>query len=127
MLIKSLMMFNVFKHSRLNRTKTDKTVHLSSILLILAEITAAFEPHYTTTILDGETDDQELYNKKTNIEQFHLFTQEDPKHFCKIYFDKKRKDSQLQPPLNQVVERWAAIDDEERRRISANTKLYKTL
>ena len=53
--------------------------------------------------------------KKIHIENFHLFTPEDPRHFYKIYFDKKRKDGELQPSLNQVVERWAAIDDVERR------------
>lgn len=117
--------------SRLNRTKNGKNrTFILDFVNSVAEITDAFEPHFTTTILDGETDDQELYTKKIHIENFHLFTPEDPRHFCKIYFDKKRKDGELQPSLNQVVERWAAIDDVERReefrkQIQSYIRLYE--
>jgi len=75
----------------------------------------SFQPYYSSTRLDGETDPNKLYDIETQIKGFNLFTQYEVDEWCKIFFQQRETDEKLQPILNQVVEKWESISDEEQK------------
>jgi len=102
--------------SRLNRTKSgkDKTFILDFVNE-LTDIVESFQPYYTTTILEGETDPDQLYEFQTHINSFNLFTPVDVDEFCKIFYQENRDDGLLQPILNQTVDHFNQIEDEKKK------------
>jgi type I restriction enzyme R subunit len=117
--------------SRLNRTRSGKErTFILDFVNSVDEVLDSFNPYFESTVLDGETNDQQLYNKKIAIEEFHLYEpMREPKDFCKLYFATTRQDSSLQPPLNKVLANWKQLEDEEREEfrklIQSYIKLYE--
>jgi type I restriction enzyme R subunit len=116
--------------SRLNRTKSgkDKTFILDFVNELI-DIVESFQPYYTTTVLEGETDPDQLYEFQNDINSFNLFTPVDVDEFCKIFYEVNRDDGRLQPILNQTVDHFNQIEDDKKKEefkshIKAFMKLY---
>jgi type I restriction enzyme R subunit len=102
--------------SRLNRTTSGKT---HTFVLDFAnepdEIRDSFQRFYQSTILDGETDPNTLYDTKQDIYGYNLYTHEDVNRFCEIFYNPNRDEGELHPILDTVVDRFKQIGEEEER------------
>ncbi len=116
--------------SRLNRTTKGKTnTFVLDFVNSAEDIEEAFAPYYGETTLEGTTDPNRLYQLHSEIEEFHLYSDEERDTFCEIFLDPKRSDAEFIPILDSVVERWSRIEDEEvreefRSKASSFCRLY---
>ena len=102
--------------SRLNRTTSGKTQTFTlDFVNEPDEIRESFQRFYQSTILDGETDPNRLYDTQREIYDFHLYTHEDVNRFCEVFYDPNRDEGNLHPILDQIVDRFKSIEDEESR------------
>ena len=102
--------------SRLNRTMSGKTQTFTLDFVNEPDvISESFQRFYQSTILDGETDPNRLYDTQREIYEFHLYTHMDVNRFCEVFYDLNRDEGNLHPILDQIVERFKSIDDEETR------------
>ena len=83
--------------SRLNRIYPGKK---ETMVLDFANdagaIQKSFEPYYDKTMLERPTDPNVLYDKQTELEEFHFYTEDEVKKFAGIYFDPKGTQDRLQ-------------------------------
>jgi type I restriction enzyme R subunit len=99
--------------SRLNRVTLGKdTTFILDFANEPAEIQNSFQRFFSYTILENESDPNLLYDTKSEIEQLHLYTREDLNRFCEIFFDLNRKDGELHPYLDLVVDKYLKIEDQ---------------
>ncbi|MDB9728340.1 hypothetical protein OAA68_00615, partial [Candidatus Pelagibacter ubique] len=119
--------------SRLNRTMSGKA---STFILDFANdpesIRYSFQKFYQEVGLEEETDPNKLYNIQTSINEFKIFSKEQVEQFCSIFFDKDREEGNLHPVLDEVVDNWNALDDDEQReefrlKVASYTRLYSYL
>ena len=119
--------------SRLNRTMTGKA---STFVLDFANdpqsVRYSFQKFYQEVGLEEETDPNKLYDIQTSINEFKIFTSEQVDKFCAIFFDKDREEGNLHPVLDEVVDNWNILDDNEQRedfrlKVSSYTRLYSYL
>jgi type I restriction enzyme R subunit len=100
--------------SRLNRTHPEKK---GTIVLDFAneaaEIQAAFEPYYETTLLSEATDPNLLYEMENRLAAFPVYTDADIAAFAKVYFDPKATQDRLYAVLSPLVERFRGLSNEE--------------
>jgi type I restriction enzyme R subunit len=111
--------------SRLNRTMMSKTETI--VLDFVNEskyISISFQPYYQTTILEGETDPNKLYDMKNELEQFNLYAKSDVEEFAKIFFNEKATKELLQPILDRVIENWNNRVENEREDFRGRLKSY---
>jgi len=101
--------------SRLNRTlpPEKKGTMVLDFANEAAEIKAAFEPYYETTLLAEATDPNLLYEIQTRLAAFPVYTPADVDRFAKVYFDPKATQDQLYAVLALVVERFREVSEEE--------------
>ena len=100
--------------SRLNRTTSGKTqTFVLDFINEPKDIRESFQRFYQSTILEGETDPNSLYDNQSEIYNFHLYTHEDVNRFCKVFYDPNRDEGSLNHLLDSVVDRFKSIDDEE--------------
>ena len=103
--------------SRLNRTHPDKR---NTLVLDFAneadEIKAAFDPYYEATLLSEETDPNLLYQTQTRLSDYPVYAKADIDGFAEIYFSQKGTQSQLYAVLEPSVERFCALNEDERDR-----------
>lgn len=116
--------------SRLNRTTSGKT-HTFTLDFVNEpeEIRESFQRFYQSTILEGETDPNRLYDTQREIYDFHLYTHEDVNRFCEVFYDPNRDEGNLHPILDQVVDKFKSIEDDEvreefRSQIQSYIRLY---
>jgi type I restriction enzyme R subunit len=101
--------------SRLNRTMRGKSETIVLDFVNEAEnIQKAFQPYYQTTLLESATDPNKLYDYKTELEQFHVYTDDDVREFAEIFFNSKEPQEKLQPILDRVVLQWKNRPEDER-------------
>ena len=102
--------------SRLNRTTSgkDKTFVLDFVNSV-EDVNESFQRFYKSTILEGETDPNTLYDTQREIYDFHLYTHEDVNRFCEIFFDRNRDEGSLHPILDKVVDQFKKIEDKDQR------------
>jgi type I restriction enzyme R subunit len=116
--------------SRLNRTTSGKTqTFVLDFVNEPEEIRESFQRFYQSTILEGETDPNRLYDIQREIYNFHLYTNEDVNRFCEVFFDPRRDEGSLHPMLDRVVDNFNRIDDEEiredfRSKIQSYIRMY---
>ena len=104
--------------SRLNRTTSGKTqTFVLDFVNEPDDIRESFQRFYQSTILEGETDPNRLYDLQSEIYDFHLYTNEDVNRFCEVFYDPNRDEGNLHPILDQVVDKFNSIDDEELREV----------
>jgi type I restriction enzyme R subunit len=100
--------------SRLNRTCSGKTsTFVLDFVNEVDDVKESFQRFYKSTILEGETDPNSLYDIKRVIEDYHLYTPEDLNRFCKVFFDPSRDEGELHPILDDVVFRFKKIEEKE--------------
>ena len=77
-----------------------------------------YKNHFRTFIkqlfLSEDTDPNLVYDILDKIRNYHLFTPQEIEDWNNIFFSKNRDDSQLQPTLNVVLDRWSELSDEDR-------------
>lgn len=116
--------------SRLNRTTSGKTqTFVLDFVNEPEEIRESFQRFYQSTILEGETDPNRLYDIQREIYNFHLYTNEDINRFCEVFYDPKRDEGNLHPILDRVVDNFKRIEDEEiredfRSKIQSYIRMY---
>ena len=101
--------------SRLNRkTKGKKSTFVLDFVNKVETIQESFQNFYQTTILSEDTDPNLVYDILDKVRNYHLFTPQEIDDWNNIFFKEKRDDSQLQPTLNVVLDRWSELSQEER-------------
>ena len=101
--------------SRLNRkTKGKKSTFVLDFVNKVETIQESFQNFYQTTILSEDTDPNLVYDILDKVRNYHLFTPHEIDDWNNIFFKEKRDDSQLQPTLNVVLDRWSELSQEER-------------
>ncbi|WP_440907533.1 type I restriction endonuclease subunit R [Candidatus Pelagibacter sp.] len=119
--------------SRLNRTMSGKA---STFVLDFANdpeaVRFSFQKFYQEVGLEEETDPNTLYNIQTSIDEFKIFSGEQVDMFCSIFFDKDREEGNLHPVLDEVVDNWNELDDDEQRedfrlKVASYIRLYSYL
>jgi len=116
--------------SRLNRTTSGKTqAFVLDFVNEPEEIRESFQRFYQSTILEGETDPNRLYDIQREIYNFHLYTNEDVNRFCEVFFDLRRDEGNLHPMLDRVVDNFVRIEDNEiredfRSKIQSYIRMY---
>jgi type I restriction enzyme, R subunit len=115
--------------SRLNRTlKPEKK---GTVVLDFAndsaEIKAAFEPYYETTLLSESTDPNLLYEVQSRLAAFPVYTEADVDAFAKVYFDAKATQDRLYAVLAPIVERYHSLAADEQHDFRAHLTDYVRL
>ena len=111
--------------SRLNRVATGKTDTLVLDFVNEPEqVQEAFQGYYQTTTLAEETDPNRLYDLQNQLEGFELYEEETIEEFCSIFYESSRPDELLQSVLDGVVERWLALEMNEREEFRSTTQSY---
>ena len=100
--------------SRLNRTTSGKTqTFVLDFVNEPEDIRESFQRFYQSTILEGETDPNRLYDLQREVYDFHLYTNEDVNRFCEVFYDPNRDEGNLHPILDHVVDKFNSIDEDE--------------
>ncbi len=114
--------------SRLNRTHPGKD---GTVVLDFAneadDIKAAFEPYYETTLLSEATDPNLLYEAQTRLAAYPVYTEADVEGFAKVYFDSKATQDRLYAALAGPVERFNALQAEEKQNFRGELTDYVRL
>jgi len=101
--------------SRLNRKTRGKTsTFVLDFVNKVETIQESFQNFYQTTILSEETEPNLVYDILDKIRNYNLFTPQEINDWNNIFFSENRDDSQLQPVLNVVLDRWSELSDEDR-------------
>ena len=111
--------------SRLNRVAKGKTDTL--VLDFVNEpdqIQEAFQQYYQSTILAEETDPNRLYDLQTQLDDFDLYDADTIDRFCRIFYDPDQPDELLQVVLDGVVERWSALERDDREQFRSTLQSY---
>ncbi len=119
--------------SRLNRIHPDKEDAVVLDFVNDADtIKSAFDPYYLTAILSEETDPNLLYEAQTRIEDYHIFTEDELKHFAIVLF--LRSDAtlgQLNAALRPIVDRFKELCENDRqdfrKQVTDYVRLYAFL
>jgi len=111
--------------SRLNRVTPGKTDTL--ILDFVNEpeqVQTAFQQYYQTTTLAEETDPNRLYDLQSELVGFDLYNEETSSEFCEVFYDTDQPDEQLQGLLDNVVEKWAKLERDNREEFRSTLQSY---
>jgi len=101
--------------SRLNRkTRGKKSTFVLDFVNKVETIQESFQNFYQTTILSEDTDPNLVYDILDKIRNYNLFTPQEIDDWNNIFFTENRDDSLLQPTLNEVLNRWKELSDEDR-------------
>ena len=100
--------------SRLNRTISGKSrTFVLDFVNEPYDIQKSFQRFYQSTMLEGETDPNRLYDLLREIYDYHLYTNEDVNRFCKAFYDPNRDEGSLHPILDHIVDKFKSIEDDE--------------
>jgi type I restriction enzyme R subunit len=100
--------------SRLNRIHPDKADTMVLDFVNDADtIAEAFMPYYETTMLSEATDPNLLYDLEARLKDYGIFEVADVNAFAEAFFGDAKMDK-LYSVLKPVVERWLALQDDER-------------
>ena len=111
--------------SRLNRVATGKTDTLVLDFVNEPEqVQEAFQGYYQTTTLGEETDPNRLYDLQSQLDGFELYDEDAIDQFCRIFYDPTRPDELLQGILDRVVEKWSALEMNEREEFRSSLQGY---
>jgi type I restriction enzyme R subunit len=101
--------------SRLNRTMAGKTdTFVLDFENSADDIEKGFQPFYDRITLSRETDPNELYNIRTDLEKFGIHGATDLMAFAREWFAKKRKVEMLNSVVDPVAKKWSAETEDER-------------
>ena len=110
--------------SRLNRCHPKKRDTFVLDFANEAEsIQTAFQRFYKTTILSKETDPNKLNDLITQIEEANIYTEDDVVTLNKKYWEGDERE-QLDPIINQSVERFKLLDENSQIRCKSSIKSF---
>ena len=105
--------------SRLNRKKKGKNnTFILDFVNKIETIQDSFQDFYQTTILSKDTDPNSIYDLLDKIRHHDLVSLEEINEWSDLFVSDNRDDSKLQPILNQVIERWRNLSDDEDKELS---------
>ena len=113
--------------SRLNRIAPNK--HDTLVIDFANDtdvIKKAFEPYYSETTLEKETDYQKLYELQENIYDFYLFDDEEVEEFVKAY-TKDVPQAELHNLLSEPVKRFDGRDKEDQVEFKKKIRRYQSI
>jgi type I restriction enzyme R subunit len=100
--------------SRLNRTTAGKEeTYVLDFENSAEDIEKGFQPFYDRVTLSTETDPNQLYNIRTDLDKFAIHTAADLDAFAKQWFAAKPKLELLQGIANPIAKTWQAQPEEE--------------
>jgi type I restriction enzyme R subunit len=100
--------------SRLNRTTAGKEETFVLDFENTAEdIEKGFQPFYDRVTLSKETDANQLYNIRTDLDKFAIHEAADLEAFAKQWFAAKPNVAKLQSVANPVAKKWQVEDEED--------------
>jgi type I restriction enzyme R subunit len=100
--------------SRLNRTTAGKEETFVLDFENTAEdIEKGFQPFYDRITLSKETDANQLYNIRTDLDKFAIHEAADVEAFANQWFAAKPNVAKLQAVANPVAKKWQAEDEED--------------
>jgi type I restriction enzyme R subunit len=100
--------------SRLNRTTAGKEETFVLDFENTAEdIEKGFQPFYDRVTLSKETDANQLYNIRTDLDKFAIHTAADVDAFANLWFAAKRQVEMLQGATNPVAKKWQTESEED--------------
>ena len=112
--------------SRLNRAMRGK--NKTFILDFVNEendIRESFQRFYKSTILQGESDPNGLYDVEREIREFNIYSDENIDEFCKVFYNPKRNEGELHPPLDRAVDIFKEkLNDENKELFRSMIKTY---
>jgi len=111
--------------SRLNRITSGKTDTL--VLDFVNEpkqVQEAFQQYYQTTMLAEETDPNRLYDLQSQLEGFDLYDETTIDEFCVVFYAADKPDELLQGILDAVVERWSALEQDDKEAFRSTLQSY---
>jgi len=101
--------------SRLNRTMKGKTdTFVLDFVNDPQVVQDSFQPYYEGTILEEETDPNQLYTIQDQIQDFNLFNQDDVERYVETFYDDDIPLEKLQGILDSTVVNWKELDEENR-------------
>ena len=111
--------------SRLNRVATGKTdVQVLDFVNEPDQIQEAFQQYYQTTKLAEETDPNRLYDLQSELDGFDLYDADTIDRFCDVFYDADQPDELLQGILDRVVERWRALETDDKEAFRSTLQSY---
>ena len=111
--------------SRLNRVATGKTdVQVLDFVNEPDQIQEAFQQYYQTTTLAEETDPNRLYDLQDQLEGFDLYDADTINRFRDVFYDADQPDELLQGILDRVVERWRALETDDKEAFRSTLQSY---
>lgn len=100
--------------SRLNRTTAGKEdTFVLDFENTAEDIEKSFQPFYDRVTLSKETDANQLYNIRTDLDKFAIHEAADVEAFANEWFSAKPKPEKLQAVANPVAKKWQAEDEED--------------
>lgn len=119
--------------SRLNRTTLGKEdTFVLDFVNEPEEIYAAFKPYFEMTEAGEESDPQQLNTLAHRLNEWQVYTQAEVDSWCEIWFRNRmaptgREHKLLNSILDVVVERWKALDEEDRKVFKGQLTSFKNL
>lgn len=100
--------------SRLNRTTAGKEeTFVLDFENTAGDIEKGFQPFYDRITLSKETDPNQLYNIRTDLDKFGIHEAADVEAFAKLWFADKPKLPLLHAAVDPVAKKWKAEAEEE--------------
>lgn len=100
--------------SRLNRTTAGKEdTFVLDFENSAEDIEKGFQPFYDRVTLSKETDANQLYNIRTDLDKFAIHEAVDVEAFAKLWFAAKTNVEKLQGVANPVAKKWQAEAEED--------------
>ena len=100
--------------SRLNRTTAGKyETFVLDFENSAEDIEKGFQPFYDRVTLSKETDPNQLYNIRTDLNKFGVHEAADVEAFARLWFTDKPKIEKLQAAVDPVAKKWGEEAEEE--------------
>lgn len=102
--------------SRLNRTmKGKEDTFVLDFANTQEEIQKSFQPFYETTVLEEETDPNLVYSLKRQLEDFHIYQQNEVETFAKKFYQKTNPTlDMLASLLTPALQRYEVLEDKKK-------------
>ena len=102
--------------SRLNRTmKGKEDTFVLDFANTQEEIQKSFQPFYETTVLEEETDPNLVYSLKRQLEDFHVYLQNEVETFAKKFYQKTNPTlDMLSSLLTPALQRYEVLEDKKK-------------
>lgn len=110
--------------SRLNRCHADKNdVFILDFQNDPADIKAAFDKYYKTTILSGETDVNKLNDLVDEMEPLEIYSDDEVAKVAEMYLDNEDR-CEIDPIIDEAVERYKELEPDDQIDFKSSAKTF---